>query len=623
MASTAILAVRIISDASSASRSLQGYESRVSKVQSAMAKVTPAAKGTILAIAAVGAAAFKQASDLQQSSGAVESVFKRQAGAVKSLARSAANDVGLARSEYQDLAAVLGSQLGNLGIAQKKLVPTTDRLIKTGADLAATYGGTTKEAVEALSAAMRGETDPIERYGISIKQATVDTYLHKKGLDNLKGAAEQQARTQATLALITQQSAAAHGAFAREANTAAGQQQRAYANLKNAGAALGMVLLPVVASIAQRLATMAQWVMKNKDTVLLLTGVIGGLAVGVLAVNAALSAYVAISRVIKAVTVAWKIAQFALNVALAANPVGLVVVAIVALVAAVVIAYKKSETFRRIVQAVMHAAAAAVGWLIDKIGALIGWIKSKAPAAWRVMKAVAMAVWNALTAQPRLLIRVIGVVITWLRSRLGGAFTWVKERALDVWGRIVDGGRRIGDWIANAVGWLRDRLGGAFTAAKEKALAAWSRVVEGGRRISDWVSSAVGWVKDRLGGAFTSFKDKAVNAVNAVIDPIRNAIDWVRDLIDAIGNIHIPSLGGLASKIGGAFGSAHSPSLTAGGLTAAGGGGPVFGGGGVSITVTGALDADGVARQIEQLLARRARRLGRPVGAGGTAAYAL
>lgn len=45
-------------------------------------------------------------------------------------------------------------------------------------------------------------------------------------------------------------------------------------------------------------------------------------------------------------------AQWLLNAAMTANPIGIVIVAIVALVAAVVIAYKKSETFRRIVQAV-------------------------------------------------------------------------------------------------------------------------------------------------------------------------------------------------------------------------------------------------------------------------------
>lgn len=60
-------------------------------------------------------------------------------------------------------------------------------------------------------------------------------------------------------------------------------------------------------------------------------------------------------------------AQRALNFAMSANPIGLVIAAVAGLVAVLVIAYKKSDTFRRIVNgafsAVTNAARAAFGWL--------------------------------------------------------------------------------------------------------------------------------------------------------------------------------------------------------------------------------------------------------------------
>lgn len=67
-------------------------------------------------------------------------------------------------------------------------------------------------------------------------------------------------------------------------------------------------------------------------------------------------------------------AQWALNAAMTANPIGLVIVAIVALVAAVVIAYKKSETFRAIVQASMRGVLVAFQLLWAGAKALFGWI---------------------------------------------------------------------------------------------------------------------------------------------------------------------------------------------------------------------------------------------------------
>jgi phage-related protein len=60
------------------------------------------------------------------------------------------------------------------------------------------------------------------------------------------------------------------------------------------------------------------------------------------------------------------------NAAMAANPVGLVVLAIVALIAAFVLAWKHSETFRRIVigawEGIKTAAQKVFGWIADYVG---------------------------------------------------------------------------------------------------------------------------------------------------------------------------------------------------------------------------------------------------------------
>jgi phage-related protein len=77
----------------------------------------------------------------------------------------------------------------------------------------------------------------------------------------------------------------------------------------------------------------------------------------------------------KAVAASTKVAaagQWALNAAMSANPIGLVVVAVAALVAGFVLAYNKSETFRNIVQTAMGAAKTAVGWVVDKVSDIKG-----------------------------------------------------------------------------------------------------------------------------------------------------------------------------------------------------------------------------------------------------------
>jgi len=64
---------------------------------------------------------------------------------------------------------------------------------------------------------------------------------------------------------------------------------------------------------------------------------------------------------------AWAVAQAALNIVMALNPIALVVIAIIALGAALVLAYKHSETFRTIVQAAFGAISAAASFMWNDV----------------------------------------------------------------------------------------------------------------------------------------------------------------------------------------------------------------------------------------------------------------
>ncbi|AVR56162.1 tape measure protein [Microbacterium phage BonaeVitae] len=217
-----------------------------------------AAAAAVVTAAVVGAAAkgIKSASELQQNLGAMDSVFKGNAAQMNTWASQAAGAVGLAKSEYAGLATVLGSQLKNMGVEASKLGGQTNDLIGLGADLAAQFGGSTADAVGALSSLLRGERDPIERYGVSINEAAVKAKMAEMGLSGLTGEAEKNAKLQATLALLYQQTADAQGAFARESTTLAGAQQRLAAGTENLFATFGTALLPAVTAVTAALGSL-------------------------------------------------------------------------------------------------------------------------------------------------------------------------------------------------------------------------------------------------------------------------------------------------------------------------------------------------------------------------------
>lgn len=157
---------------------------------------------------------------------------------------------GLAKSEYAELGTLIGAQFKNAGIPMDELAPKTDSVIVLGADLAAQFGGATSDAVDALSSALRGETDPLERYGVSLTAAAVSAEAARLGFAKVGGEFDLAARQAATLSLIEAQSADAMGTFAREGDTLANKQQRLGALWRDGAARIGTVLLPAVSGFA-------------------------------------------------------------------------------------------------------------------------------------------------------------------------------------------------------------------------------------------------------------------------------------------------------------------------------------------------------------------------------------
>jgi phage-related minor tail protein len=161
---------------------------------------------------------------------------------------------------------------------------------------------------------------------------------------------------------------------------------------------LGGKVIPVVDDVAAKLATgFGPAVQKTADTVKSFVGflrehenvakalgitilaltVITAAHSAVLAVGAAggLKAWLQGTKLISAATKVWAAVQWALNLAMSANPIMLIVIALIALVAAVVIAWKKNEAFRA---AILKAWAAIKGFVLGAIraigrGLVAGW----------------------------------------------------------------------------------------------------------------------------------------------------------------------------------------------------------------------------------------------------------
>jgi hypothetical protein len=197
------------------------------------------------------ASTLHAASDLEQAVGGTTAVFHELSGEISDFAKTSKTSVGLSQAEFRTLSSQVGGQLKRMSGDLQFATDTTIELTKVAADLSATYGGTTKEAMEAFSAALRGEADPAERFNLNLKITAVQAKAVELGLAKSTLQVSQAAMAQATYALIMEQSKDALGQFNRENDSAAHKMQVANATLEDAKAKLGEGLLPIYSRAAE------------------------------------------------------------------------------------------------------------------------------------------------------------------------------------------------------------------------------------------------------------------------------------------------------------------------------------------------------------------------------------
>lgn len=352
MGKTAILAIKFLGDSRGAIRSTEAASSSIGKFEKGLNKVTPAATvaaGGFLAFASVTSAA---AGEAEQNIGAVNTVFGESAQKIHGWADAADSAVGLSASAYSSLAASIGGSLRTAGYSMDETASKTNDMINAAADLSSVFGGTTAEASGAMGAALRGEFDSLERFGVFMNMTAVNARLAAAGQDKLTGSALDAAKKQMVNNMIMEQAGQYSGNFAREADTAAGAQQRAAAATEDAKAALGQGFLPVIVAGSRALQGFAGFAQQNAGLVTTLAAVVGGLGAVVLITNGAMKAWAAASTLVKAAQVGVTAGQWLLNAAMAANPIGLVIAVVAGLVLVFILAYNKFAWFRNGVNAV-------------------------------------------------------------------------------------------------------------------------------------------------------------------------------------------------------------------------------------------------------------------------------
>ena len=185
-------------------------------------------------------------SSLNETLSKTQAVFGPASAGIIDFGKNAASALGQSETQALDAADNFGNLFKNIGITTDKSATMSKQLVTTASDLASFFNADPSQMLDALSSALAGEYDPLQRYGMAINAAAVQQQALSSGLAATKADITPAIQAQAAYALILKNTGAAAGDFARTSTGLANQQRILSAGWENMKASLGQQLLPAV-----------------------------------------------------------------------------------------------------------------------------------------------------------------------------------------------------------------------------------------------------------------------------------------------------------------------------------------------------------------------------------------
>lgn len=445
---------------------------------------TPYAAAGLAAIGTMAFTASQKAADLAETQSKVGVIFGESAKAIEEYAKAAPEALGQTSQQAMDAASTFATFGKSAKLTGDDLTGFSTEMVGLSSDLASFHNVEPQEAIEALGSALRGEAEPMRRFGVLLDDASMRQQALKMGLvKTTKEALTPQQKVLAAQALIMKQTTDAQGDFARTSSGAANQQRILTAQLEQAHTELGAALLPVLKQAVTALAGFAKWARENESLVKILIVGVAGFSAAILVVRGAMIAWTAIQGVATA-------AQWAFNAALSANPIGLIVIAIAALVAGIIWAWNNVDWFREGVLKLWEGFKVAFSKIWDIVKAVFGWLRDN----WKTVLAI--------LAGP------IGLAVKSIIDH----WDTIKDTAGRLLGWVRDGFRKVADWLT-----LPFRVG-----------------IRGALITFNWLRDKINTVWEWLKGIGTKFVSPLIAAFNTLKEAFRTIINFIIGAWNAI-----------------------------------------------------------------------------------------
>ena len=212
------------------------------------------------------------------------------------------------------------------------------------------------------------------------------------------------------------------------------------------------------------------------------------------------------------------------------GPVGLVIAAIVAIGAAIVVLWNKSEGFRNFFiglwDGIVNVASNAWQGIQNAWNGVVEWFSS----LWNSVKETASNAWNSFVEKARPVIDAIKSAWNTISEFFSNLWSGIKSFASDVWNSFLEGARPIVEGLMNVWNALKNFFSALWDGIVSVATTVWNGIVEVVMPIIETIKTAWNSLVEFFTNLWTSIIEGFTTAWNGFVDFLTPVVETIKGL---------------------------------------------------------------------------------------------
>lgn len=212
------------------------------------------------------------------------------------------------------------------------------------------------------------------------------------------------------------------------------------------------------------------------------------------------------------------------------GPVGLVIAAIVAIGAAFVVLWNKSEGFRNFFiglwNGIVNVASSAWQKIQSAWSGLVEWFSN----LWNSVKETASNAWNSFVEKTRPVIDAIKSAWNTISEFFSNLWSGIKQIASDVWNSFLEGARPIVEGLMNVWNALKDFFSALWNGIVSVATTVWNGIVEVVTPIVEAIKTAWNSLVEFFTNLWNSITEGSTTSWNGFVEFLTPIVETIKGL---------------------------------------------------------------------------------------------